>query len=132
MPHGSVCTVAANAWPRPPGDEAEGKLKDCAPAARHSFRRCKEKKKCEARKPQRASAKAQQRLPHRRRRDTPWRSTHAPELPNLGRKPRPKAPVGKGGRRTKRPVETVEQLPHCERWAAVKARVLSKLSANGV
>ena len=38
-----VCTAAVNRWPRPDGDSASGTLRDCEPAARHSFRGAKER-----------------------------------------------------------------------------------------
>jgi hypothetical protein len=126
-----VCTSAVNRWPRPDGDSANGTLRDCEPATRHSFRRAKERKQVVATRARLSAAcKAKQRKVPRCRKDTPWRTEPAPLPRNLGRPPRASVPVARSGRGKKRPVDTAEQLPLCSRWVAVKARLLTRLSVG--
>ena len=126
-----VCTAAVNRWPRPDGDSASGTLRDCEPAARHSFRGAKERKHGKSASARRSAAcKAKQRKLHRCRKDRPWRAEPAPRPRNLGRPPHASIPVARSGRGKKRPAETAGQLPLCPRWAAVKARLLTRLSGG--
>ena len=123
-----VCTAAVNRWPRPDGDSASGTLRDCEPAARHSFRGAQERKHVKSASARRSAAcKAKQRKVHRCRKDRPWRAEPAPRPRNLGRPPHASILVARSGRGKKRPAETAGQLPLCPRWAAVKARLLTRL-----
>ena len=147
-----TCTVAANAWPQPRGRNSQefgsclvppapastevqtrrengSKLRDSQPAARTPNRRYRHRgQQHEARKPKGASAAVKAHLPTTCRRRPDCRVMRSPAATHPGRMPHTRVPAASGGRGRKHPIATLDQLPHCERWAAVRARVIAKSS----
>ena len=125
-----------------------GKLRDSQPAARLPTRRGHrggQQITTKQRKGASAAVKALLPTPHRRR--PACSARRPPAVSRPGRLPRTMGPAAthdmelyrsqwvslgstSGGRGRKRPIATLDRFPHCERWTAIRARVIAKLSSG--